>query len=66
MAPRARPQLVKLSPDVHRQVLEGVEQAERGELADLTPAEAEHYFETGELPERVELWAASYDSRRGT
>jgi hypothetical protein len=39
----------------------GLEAAERGEGHDLTEKEAAHYYETGELPERVqrvgELWA---------
>jgi hypothetical protein len=39
---------VKLSPD-----------AMRGEFADLTSEESEHYLKTGELPERVRHWRDS-------
>ncbi|MGO9838142.1 MAG: hypothetical protein ACLP1X_28505 [Polyangiaceae bacterium] len=39
----------------------GLEATERGEGHDLTEKEAAHYYETGELPERVqqvgEVWA---------
>ena len=44
----------------------GAEQAERGELANMTPEETERYLETGELPEHVERWPEAYDSRRVT
>jgi hypothetical protein len=44
----------------------GIEEAERGEFADMSPAETEHYLETGDLPERVARWLDSYDSRRAT
>ena len=47
----------------------GVEAAERGEGIDLTNEEAQHYYETGELPERVQragkCWAESWRASRG-
>jgi hypothetical protein len=47
----------------------GVESAECGEGIDLTSEEALHYYETGELPERVqrarERWAESWRASRG-
>jgi hypothetical protein len=69
MSPRARPQ-----PERHADPAEGtarrsskaivragVEAAERGDGIDLAKQEAEHYYETGELPEHVrragDLWA---------
>jgi hypothetical protein len=66
MAPRARPNLVKLSPEVEASVRIGVEQAERGEFAKMTPEETERYLETGALPEHVDRWLESYDSRSVT
>jgi hypothetical protein len=71
MAPRTRPPLgepveAKLPADVARQVREGFAEAERGEFVDLSTEETDHYIETGELPERVERWLDSYDSRRAT
>jgi hypothetical protein len=66
MAPRARPQLVKLSPEVEADVRAGAEQVERGDVADMTPEETRRYVETGELPEHVKTWLASYDSRHAT
>jgi hypothetical protein len=54
---------VKLSPDAEADVRTGVEQAMRGEFADLTPEENEHYLQTGELPERVKHWLDSYGTR---
>jgi hypothetical protein len=44
MAPRARPKLVKLSPEAEASVRIGVQQAERGEFADMTPEETERYL----------------------
>jgi predicted transcriptional regulator len=66
MAPRARPQLVELSPDVEAHVREGVEQAERGEFAPMSPLEKQRYLETGELPEHVKQWLASPSTPSGT
>ena len=54
---------VKLSPDAEADVRAGVEQAIRGDFADLTPEESEHYLETGELPERVRHWLDSSATR---
>ncbi len=66
MAPRARPRPepveTKLPSDVEGDVRAGIEAALRGETITLTREEAERYYETGELPERVERWAASSDS----
>jgi hypothetical protein len=50
---------VKLRPEVEARVRAGGEVSERGDVLELTPHEAEHYYETGELPERVARWAAS-------
>ena len=70
MSPRTRPQPTvkwdELAPEVRATLEAGVDQAERGEFADLTPDETEHYLRTGELPERVEHCLDSYDSRPRT
>jgi hypothetical protein len=71
VTPRARPEppSVKwdaLAPETKATLSAGVDEAARGEFADLTPGETEHYLQTGELPERVERWLDSYDSRRRT
>jgi hypothetical protein len=66
MAPRAKPKLVQLSPEVEASVRIGAEQAERSEFANMIPEETERYLETGELPEHVERWLESYDSRSVT
>jgi hypothetical protein len=44
---------------VEDQVRAGIEASDRGDVMELTSEEAEHYYDTGELPERVERWAAS-------
>jgi hypothetical protein len=66
VTPRTRPHPspleAKLSPENARRVREGLEQAERGEFADMTAEETRHYIETGELPERIERWLDSHDS----
>jgi hypothetical protein len=41
-----------------------MEEALRGETVALTGDEAEHYFETGELPEHVWQWADERSSSR--
>jgi hypothetical protein len=69
MAPRTPPPLgepieAKLPLEVARRVREGFAEAERGEFVDLSREETEHYIETGELPERVQRWLDSSDSRR--
>jgi hypothetical protein len=71
MGPRARPQLRNvawdsLAPEARTTLNAGIEEAERAEFADLSPDETEHYLKTGELPERVERWLDSYDSRPRT
>jgi hypothetical protein len=66
VAPRARPQIVKLSPDVERHLREAIEESEREGYADMSAEETDLYLETGELPARVKTWAASCDSRRAT
>jgi hypothetical protein len=53
------PVRAELPRDVEAQVRAGIEACERGETMALTAEEAERYYETGELPERVERWAAS-------
>jgi hypothetical protein len=51
------------------QLRAGLEAEARGDGLDLTPQEAEHYFDTGELPERVqhagEAWAEQWHASRG-
>jgi hypothetical protein len=67
VSPRIRPQPVvqwdELAPEARAKLEAGVDEAERGEFVDMTPDETEHYLQTGELPERVELCLDSYDSR---
>jgi hypothetical protein len=43
-----------------------MEEALRGEVADMSREETERYLETGELPERVQRWLASNDSHDAT
>ena len=62
MVPRSRPRAVEV--ECPPSVREGVEQALRGDVADMTAQEAEQYLETGLLPEHVQRWLAEYDSRR--
>jgi hypothetical protein len=64
MAPRSRPQAIEV--ECPPNVREGVEQALRGDIADLTAEETERYLETGQLPERVQRWLDEYDSRHAT
>ena len=52
-----------LPPDVQEHILEGIEQAERGEFAELSPEETQHYIQTGGLPPRLEHCVASLTSR---
>jgi hypothetical protein len=64
MIPRPPPRLrqpprAELPKDVEDQVRAGIEASDRGDVMELTSEEAEHYYDTGELPERVERWAAS-------
>jgi hypothetical protein len=70
MAPRTRPLpepvRAKLSPENARGVRQGIEQARRGEFVDLTEVELRRYLDTGDLPERIERWLDSYDSRLAT
>jgi hypothetical protein len=42
------------------------EQSDQVDAFVLAAEESERYLETGELPERVERWLDSYDSRRAT
>jgi hypothetical protein len=62
MAPRTRPRAAEVECPLI--VREGVEQALRGDVADMTSEETERYLETGLLPERVQRWLVEYDSRR--
>jgi hypothetical protein len=54
-----QPTEARLPPDVEVEVRQALEAAERGETMALTAEETEQYLETGELPERIERWAAS-------
>jgi hypothetical protein len=47
------------SPAEERRVHAGIDASERDEAIELTPDEAEAYYETGVLPKRVMTWAAS-------
>jgi hypothetical protein len=49
----------RLSPDDERRVRAGIEASERDEALALTKDEADVYYETGVLPDRVKTWAAS-------
>jgi predicted AAA+ superfamily ATPase len=62
MSPRTRTKAVEVELPLN--VREGVEEALRGETVALTDDEAERYFETGELPEHVWLWADERSSSR--
>jgi hypothetical protein len=53
---------VECPPDVR----DGIREALNGETVALTDAEAAHYFETGEMPERVWKWLDESSRRRGT
>jgi hypothetical protein len=64
--PHERNTATRLSPETEAAVREGAEQADRGELADLSPEENELYLDTGELPERVKRWVYSHGTRRGS
>jgi hypothetical protein len=55
-----------LPPDVQEHILEGIDQAERGEFADLSPEEAQRYIQTGDLPPRLEHCVASLASRQSS
>ncbi len=66
MAPRPRSQLVKLSPDVEAHLREAIEESEREGYAPMSAEETRRYIETGEVPEHVERWLASCESRRAT
>jgi len=71
VSPQTRPQLPNgawdsVTPEARRTLNAGIDEAEHAEFADMTPYETEHYLRTGELPERVERWLGSYDSRPRT
>ena len=55
----AKPVEAELPRSVEALVRAGIEASDRGETMALTATEAERYYETGELPERIERWAAS-------
>jgi hypothetical protein len=64
VAPRTRPQakpvLGQFSPeDEHARVRAGIVASEKNEALELTAEEAENYYASGVLPERVTKWAAS-------
>jgi hypothetical protein len=48
-----------LSAEEEKRVQAGVEASELDEAMALTPAEADAYYETGVLSERVKTWVAS-------
>jgi hypothetical protein len=48
------------------EVREAVREALCGETVALTEAEAEYYFETGEMPDRVWKWLDESSPRGGT
>jgi hypothetical protein len=48
------------------EVREGIREALRGETVALTDAEAQHYFETGEMPNRVWKWLDESSPRGDT
>jgi hypothetical protein len=52
--PRMRP-----DPADELALLESIAEVARGETIELTEEEAEHFYATGELSERIERWAAS-------
>jgi hypothetical protein len=66
---KADPRQPSPPEDVDDLLRAGVEAAERGEGIELTNEEAQHYYETGELPERAqragERWAESWRASRG-
>jgi hypothetical protein len=60
--PRARPERPigrRLSPGDQQRVRAGIEASEHDEAIALTADEAQAYYETGVLPERVKKWVAS-------
>ncbi len=59
MAQPEQPIEHRLSPNDERRVRAGIEASERDEAIALTTDEAEEYYETGVLPDRVKTWAAS-------
>ena len=59
MAQPEQPIADRLSPDDERRVRAGIEASERDEAIALTKDEADAYYETGVLPDRVKTWAAS-------
>ncbi len=59
MAQPEQPIADRLSPDDERRLRAGIEASERDEVLSLTTDEADAYYETGVLPDRVKTWAAS-------
>ena len=59
MAQPEQPIANRLSPEDERRVRAGIEASERDEALALTKDEADAYYETGVLPDRVMTWAAS-------
>jgi hypothetical protein len=49
-----------LSPEEEKHVRAGINASEADDAAALTAEEAEVYYETGVLPDRVMTWAASH------
>ena len=48
-----------MSPEEERRVRAGINASEADDAMELTAEEAEAYYETGVLPDRVTTWAAS-------
>jgi hypothetical protein len=57
--PRPQPLAGPLSEIERARVRAGIEASERDDAIELTAEEADHYYASGVLPERVTKWAAS-------
>jgi hypothetical protein len=51
--------LARITIDNERRVRAGIEASERDDVIALTTDEADAYYESGVLPDRVKTWAAS-------
>jgi len=59
MVTRARSKFYVLPPELATEARKSLAELDRGEAADLTPDDLEHWRKTGRLPERVMRWAPS-------
>ena len=71
MRPRANsqpaaPEQGELSQETEASIRSGIEAADRGETVAMTRAELDRWAETGDFPDRIEQWAASFVSRSST